>query len=104
MALDDAELRIEPAWADEAAVYVGSALGGLAYAEEQHLEFMQKGLRSVDPMLALSVFVGAGSCNLAMELGITGPNLSNTNSCAAGAVAIGEAFRLIKSGGARVVI
>ena len=39
-----------------------------------------------------------------MELGITGPNVSNTNSCAAGQVAIGEAFRLIKFGGARVVI
>ena len=104
MALDDAGLEIEPAWRDEAAVYVGSALGGLAYAEQQHTRFLEQGLRAVEPMLALSVFAGASSCNVAMELGITGPNMSNTNSCASGAVAIGEAFRLIKHGHARAVI
>jgi 3-oxoacyl-[acyl-carrier-protein] synthase II len=104
LALADAELTVEPAWSAEAAVYVGSALGGLAFAEEQHTSFLGGGLRAVEPSLALSVFVGASSCNVAMELGITGPNVSNTNSCAAGQVAIGEAFRLVKFGGARVVI
>ena len=104
LALEDAELKIDPVWADEAAVYVGSALGGLAYAEQQHAEFLSRGLRSVEPMLALSVFAGASSCNLAMELGVTGPNMSNTDSCASGAVAIGEAFRLIKYGLARVAV
>jgi 3-oxoacyl-[acyl-carrier-protein] synthase II len=104
MALRDADLIIDPAWRDEAAVYIGSALGGLAYAEQQHTEFLQRGLGAVEPMLALSVFAGASSCNVAMELGITGPNMSNTNSCASGAVAIGEGFRLIKSGNARMVI
>jgi 3-oxoacyl-[acyl-carrier-protein] synthase II len=104
MALADAGLTIDPGWRDEAAVYVGSALGGLAYAEQQHAAFLDKGLRAVEPMLALSVFAGASSCNVAMELGITGPNMSNTNSCASGAVAIGEAFRLIKYGGARMAI
>jgi 3-oxoacyl-[acyl-carrier-protein] synthase II len=104
MALADADLAIDPAWSDEAAVYIGSALGGVAYAEEQHAAFLQRGPRAVEPMLALSVFAGASSCNVAMELGITGPNLSNTNSCAAGAVAVGEAFRLIKYGGARMAL
>jgi 3-oxoacyl-[acyl-carrier-protein] synthase II len=104
MALADAELKIDPSWRDDAAVYIGSALGGLAFAEAQHAEFLQNGLRAVEPSLALSVFAGASSCNVAMELGITGPNMSNTNSCASGAVAIGEAFRLIKTGGAKLAI
>lgn len=104
MALADAELTIEPSWSDQVAVYLGSAIGGMAFAEEQHRQFMAHGLRAIEPSLALSVFVGAGSCNVAMELGITGPNVSNGNSCAAGGVAIGEAFRLIKYGGARVAL
>ena len=104
MALEDACLRVDDSWRADGAVYVGSALGGVAYAEDQHAEFLQRGLRGVEPMLALSVFAGASSCNVAMELGITGPNLSNTNSCAAGQVAVGEAYRLIKHGYARVVI
>ena len=45
MALADAELTVEPAWSDQAAVYVGSALGGLAFAEEQHATFLGRGLR-----------------------------------------------------------
>ncbi|MCC7104569.1 MAG: beta-ketoacyl-ACP synthase II [Chloroflexi bacterium] len=104
MALDDAGLTLEPGSADDVAVYIGSALGGLAYAEHQHTRFLGGGLRSIDPMLALSVFNGAGSCNVAMELGATGPNVANANSCAAGAVAVGEAFRLIKCGAARAAV
>ena len=34
---------------------------------------------------ALTVFVGASSCNLAIELGVSGPNITNGMSCASGA-------------------
>ena len=50
------------------------------------------------------MFGGAASTNLAMELGIFGPNLANSNSCASGAVAIGEAFHLIRAGGADLML
>lgn len=80
------------------AVYVGSALGGVAYGEEQHEAYVQHGVRSVSPITALTVFGGAGACNVAMELGIRGPAMGNANSCASGSVAIGEAFRLLRDG------
>ena len=86
--------------ADRFGVYVGSALGGIAYAEMQHERYMEKGIRSVAPNLALAVFGGAAPANLGIALGLHGPILSTANSCAAGAVAIGEAFRLIRSGAA----
>ncbi|MGH2586307.1 MAG: beta-ketoacyl-[acyl-carrier-protein] synthase family protein, partial [Dehalococcoidia bacterium] len=56
------------------------------------------GIRGVSPALALVVFSGAGACNVAIDLGITGPATGNANSCASGAMAIGEAFRAIRSG------
>ena len=77
-----------------------SALGGIAYAEQQHERYMDRGIRAVAPNLALAVFGGAAPANLGIALGLHGPILSTANSCAAGAVAIGEAFRLIRSGGA----
>lgn len=98
MALEDAKLvpeKMEPA---RVAVQLGTALGGVAYAEEQHVTFVAEGARRVNPMLALSVFGGAASCNVAIEFGFTGPNSTNSMSCASGAMAIGEAFRLIRSG------
>jgi 3-oxoacyl-[acyl-carrier-protein] synthase II len=66
----------------------------------QHERFMDRGIRAVAPNLALAVFGGAAPANLGIALGLHGPILSTANSCAAGAVAIGEAFRLIRSGGA----
>jgi 3-oxoacyl-[acyl-carrier-protein] synthase II len=90
--------------ADRFGVYVGSALGGIAYAETQHERYMERGIRAVAPNLALAVFGGAAPANLGIALGLHGPILSTANSCAAGAVAIGEAFRLIRSGGADAVL
>lgn len=90
--------------ADRFGVYVGSALGGIAYAELQHERYMERGIRAVAPNLALAVFGGAAPANLGIALGLHGPILSTANSCAAGAVAIGEAFRLIRSGGADAVL
>lgn len=108
LALQDATLDLTsadcPYSSEEIGIYTGSALGGIAYAEEQHTVFMTEGLRAVNPMLALSIFGGAVSCNIAMELGINGPNIANANSCASGAIALGEAFRLIKTGGTRLML
>jgi 3-oxoacyl-[acyl-carrier-protein] synthase II len=90
--------------AEATGVYLGSALGGLSFAEEQHTLFIDKGLRAVNNILALTVFGSASSCNIAIEMGLFGPNQTNANSCASGAVAIGEAFRVIREGRARIML
>ncbi|MBI4539785.1 MAG: beta-ketoacyl-ACP synthase II [Gemmatimonadetes bacterium] len=104
LALDDA--RLDPDGIDRAAVAVqiGSALGGVAFAEEQVLNFLRGGVRAVDPHVALTTFCGAASCNIAIEFGFTGPNATNAMSCASGTIAIGEAWRLIREGAADVAI
>lgn len=90
--------------AEATGVYLGSALGGLSFAEEQHTLFIDSGLRAVNNILALTVFGSASSCNIAIEMGLFGPNQTNANSCASGAVAIGEAFRLVREGRARIML
>jgi 3-oxoacyl-[acyl-carrier-protein] synthase II len=107
LAISDAGIDMAAAGAprpDRFGVYVGSALGGIAYAELQHERYMERGIRSVAPNLALAVFGGAAPANLGIALGLHGPILSTANSCAAGAVAIGEAFRLIRGGLADAVL
>ena len=104
MALADARFDMARAATDEVGIYVGSALGGIAFGEEQHLSYVQGGLRSVHPTLALAVFGGASISNIAIAIGANGPNVANANSCASGAIAIGEAYRLIKYGGATAVL
>ena len=103
LAVDDARVHIE-ALHDQTGVFTGSALGGVALAEEQMNVFHTQGLRSVRPLLTICVFGGAAASNIAIEFGITGPAGANSNSCAAGAMAIGEAFRAVRRGDVRVAI
>ncbi len=79
-------------------IYLGSALGGIAYAEEQHERYLERGIKAVAPNLALAVFGGAAPANLGIALDVRGPILSTANSCASGAVALGEALGAIRAG------
>lgn len=87
-----------------AGAYIGSALGGVAYGEEQHEAYVRSGTHGVSPLLALSVFGGAASSNISIEFGLHGPCLAYGNSCAAGLIAIGEAARLIRDGQATIML
>lgn len=104
LALRNAELDLQHVNRDRVGVSMGTALGGVGYAEEQAARFLHGGLRAVDATLALAVFGGSSSCNIAIEFGVTGPNSTNAMSCASGTIAIGDAFRHIRDGYADVMI
>jgi 3-oxoacyl-[acyl-carrier-protein] synthase II len=104
MALTDAQLETGRLDTQRVAVQMGSALGGLSFAEQQFHNLINNGVRAVDPRIALTTFCGAASCIIAIEFGFTGPNSTNAMSCASGTIAIGEGLRLIRDGVADVVI
>jgi len=104
MAVDDARLDLAGENPDAAGCFIGSALGGAAFAEEQHTVFLTQGINRVKPSLALSVFCGAASCNVAIEHALRGPTSANSDSCASGPIAIGEAFRTVRDGYADVML
>jgi 3-oxoacyl-[acyl-carrier-protein] synthase II len=101
LAMEDARLAPGTSGAADAeriGIYLGSALGGIAYAEAQHERYLDKGIRQVAPNLALAVFGGAAPANLGIALDVRGPILSTANSCASGAVALGEALGDLREG------
>ena len=104
LALEDASLDLDREDRDRVGTMMGTALGGVAYGEDQFSVFMRDGLRAVDASLALTVFGGAASCNIAIEFGVHGPNSTNAMSCASGTIAIGDGFRQIRDGYADVMI
>lgn len=104
MAVVDSNLDLRLVDRDRVGVCLGTALGGVGFAEEQYPKFLAEGPRGVNPMLALSVFNGAGSCNIAIELGITGPATANGDSCASSPIAIGRAVDLIRDGSADIML
>ncbi len=105
MALDDAGLeysRERPQ--HRVGVSFGTALGGVSNAEDQHAHFLKKGTRGVNQTLALQVFGGSAHTNIAIEFGFRGVGTTNSNSCASGTVAVGEALRYIRDDFADVII
>ena len=101
-----ADAMVDPATedGDRVGVMMGSALGGVAFAESQVERFRAEGPRGLDPALALAVFPGAASCNIAIQFGFTGPNSTNAMSCASGTIAVGEALHAIRDGRADVML
>ena len=104
LALADAAIVAEREDRDRVGAMMGSALGGAAFAESQVPGYLADGPRGLDPSLALSVFCGAASCNIAIEFGFTGPNATNAMSCASGTIAVGEAFHVVRDGRADLML
>jgi 3-oxoacyl-[acyl-carrier-protein] synthase II len=105
LALEDAALP----WSCErpqarVGVSFGTGLGGIAHAEQEHARFLQKGLRGVNPALALQVFGGSAHSNIAIEFGLRGIGVTQSNSCASGGMAVGEALRYLRDGWAEVML
>ena len=94
--IQDAALDLARENRERIGATMGSALGGVGYAEEQFGVFLREGIDRVEPQLALNVFVGAASCNVAIEFGLMGPNSTNGMSCASGTIGVGDGFRLIR--------
>jgi 3-oxoacyl-[acyl-carrier-protein] synthase II len=103
-AVEDAGLDLCTQDPTRIGVSLGSALGGVALAEHQHTAFLNDGLRGIGATLAIAVYGGAAGSNVAMEFGARGPCLAQSNSCASGAMAIGEALRAIQRGDADVML
>src|SRR5437762_11127841 len=105
MALDDAGIsysRETPQ--DRVGASFGTALGGISNAELDHARFLKKGTRGVNPTLAVQVFGGSAHSNIAIEFGFRGVGTTNSNSCASGTIAVGEALRYIRDNFADVIV
>jgi 3-oxoacyl-[acyl-carrier-protein] synthase II len=105
LALDDAAIKYSRERPQHrVGVSFGTALGGVCKAEDQHIRYLKKGVRGVNPMLAIQVFGGSAHSNIAIEFGLRGVGTTNSNSCASGTVSVGEALRYIRDGFADVII
>jgi len=97
MALDDASLEVTDKNSDRIGIAIGSALGGIPSAEEQHSIFLERGLRRVDPLLAIKIFPGGATSQVSIEFGINGHSNTIGGACAAGTDNIGYAHYAIKN-------
>jgi 3-oxoacyl-[acyl-carrier-protein] synthase II len=101
-AMGDAALNgFDPA---RVGIVFGTAIGGVNGILEQEEVRRERGPERVSPNFLPNVLVDSASGQLAISLGIKGPNYAVVSACATGSHAIGEAAELIKRGDADAVL
>ena len=101
------------AWADagvegvdpaRAGVLVGSAIGGVMGVLEQDQVRRERGHNRVSPWFLPNVLVDSASGQIAIDLGVRGPNYAPVSACATGSHAMGEGAETIRRGDADVIL
>ncbi len=85
-------------------VLFGSAIGGVIGIADQHRTLVERGADRVSPYFIPSVLVDTASGQIAITLGVRGPNYAPVSACATGSTAVGEAAEVVRRGDADAVL
>jgi 3-oxoacyl-[acyl-carrier-protein] synthase II len=85
-------------------IVIGSAIGGFTELMRQAEILRERGPDRVSPSFIPNVLVDAASGQLAIELGMRGPNYAVVSACATGSHTIGEGAELIRHGHADAIL
>ncbi len=103
-ALTDANLSINPDDSENVGVVIATGGGGMTLLEEGTHMLIEKGPRSISPLLLPSLMPNAVSCLVSIEVGAKGPVLTSTLACASGNYALIESYNFMQRGEAAVII
>ena len=100
LALEDAQLGIPLHGNDgeKTCVRIGTVIGALSHAEEVHSIFLEKGLKRINPFFSSLVLPSSLATQVAIMCNAHGSVTTVVTACASGTSAVGEAFRLIRTG------
>lgn len=103
-AVADAGLEINELNANQVGVLIGSGVGGIKVMEDQQEVYLTRGPDRCSPFMIPMMIANMAAGLTAIHTGAKGPNSCTVTACAAGANAVGEAFRLIQQGYAKAMI
>lgn len=110
-AMAASQMAIEEAGIDAAkedpfriGVLIGSGIGGIQTLEEQKVTLMERGPSRVSPFFIPMMISNMASGQVAIRYGFCGYNECVTTACATANHAIGDAFHVIRSGLADVMV
>ena len=104
MALEDSGLEINSTNENRVGVLTGCGLGGLDMLEKTSQVIDKKGPKRVSPFFIPMMIGNMAPGMISIYFGAKGPNASIATACAAGTHAVGDAFKIIKRGGADAMI
>ncbi|MEO8243900.1 MAG: beta-ketoacyl-[acyl-carrier-protein] synthase family protein, partial [bacterium] len=97
-------LRFEGALAETSGVIIGSAGGGLQTTDDNYRAVYEDGKSRVHPFVVPRLMLNAAASHVAIGFGLLGPTYAVSTACSSSNHAIGQAFHLIRTGGAKVML
>jgi 3-oxoacyl-[acyl-carrier-protein] synthase II len=85
-------------------IVFGSAVGGIGGVVDQWDIYRDRGADRVSPSFLPNILVDSASGQLAINLGIRGPNFAVVSACATGSHAIGEGAEAVRRGDVDAVL
>ena len=99
-AMADSGIELDEELRERFGCFVGSGIGGIATLSTQIGILNERGSRRVSPFLVPMMIANMAAGQVAIDLGLNGPNMAHVSACASGAHAIGEAAATIQRGDA----
>ena len=103
-AVGDAGIEWTPELRESSAIITGSCVGGQATEDIGFYNVYKMGQTRVHPLTIPKTMANAGASHISMEFGITGPSYTISTACSSATHAIGQAFWMVRSGMAPMVI
>ncbi|QIZ69224.1 beta-ketoacyl-ACP synthase II [Oxynema aestuarii] len=103
-ALADASFEIDDLNAGQVGVIIGTGIGGIKVMEDQQTVYLNRGPDRCSPFMVPMMIANMAAGLTAIHTGAKGPNSCPVTACAAGSNAVGDAFRLVQSGYAKLAI
>lgn len=104
LAIMDSKIELDSVDPYEIGVFIGTGLAGNGYSENQHIIFIEKGLKRVSPFAAVMSCGHSAPGIISLDLGIKGPNTTISSGCNSGLDAVYLAYNAIRLGDARIML
>lgn len=90
--------------ANRSGVVLGTAGGGMQTSDENYRSVYEDGKNRVHPFVVPKLMNNAAASHVSMENNLKGPSFTVATACASSNHAMGQAYHMIRSGGAKVMI
>ena len=103
-ALEDSGFAVTEENASRVGVVIGSGIGGLPLIESMHQVLLERGPSRISPFFIPGLIVNMAAGQVSIKYGAKGPSTAPCTACTTGLHAVGDAFRLIRTGEADAMI
>ncbi len=96
IAKDDSGLDLKSGDPDRAGVIIASGIGGFPLIQSMHETMLERGPGRISPFFIPGTIINLAAGHVSIRFNLQGPSSAPATACAAGAHAIGDAFKIIQ--------